>query len=97
LHICDIPEEVFYARHKNVLKLISKRGYAEEIGLFIAGKYYLHVWGSRSCSGYLAKLVGADDYLTFYCASSIYCMAAHELNPIYTAFLQADALDNQMW
>jgi len=97
LHICDIPEEIFYARHKNVLKLIKDKKYpADEVGLFIAGKYYDNVWASRSCSGYLARLLGAGDYMTFYCSGSIYFFSKHSLNPVYTEFIKADALDNHM-
>jgi hypothetical protein len=79
VHICDVPEEVFYARHKHVLSLIGKYD-ARSIGLLIAGKYYRDVWSSRSCSGTLSALVnsekiggnGEHDYMDFYCESSSY-------------------------
>jgi hypothetical protein len=97
LHLCDIPQEIFYARHKNVLKLIKDKKYpAEEVGLFIAGKYYDNVWASRSCSGYLAHLLNAGDYMTFYCSSACYFASKHSLNPVYTEFIKADTLDNHM-
>jgi hypothetical protein len=102
VHICDIPEEIFYARHKNVLKLITEQGYpADEIGLFIAGKYYSDVWNSRSCSGYLAYLLGISDndggaYMTFYCSSSSYFYSKNGLNDAYISFIKADELDNRM-
>ena len=71
LHICVIPEEVFYARHRNVLALIGKYDY-REIGSLIAGTYYDNLFGSRSCSGYLSRLLGHDDYMDFYCGGSNY-------------------------
>jgi hypothetical protein len=97
LHLCDIPEEVFYARHKNVMKLVTEQGYpADEIGLLIAGTYYSNVWGSRSCSGYLAKLmkVPGGSYMTYYLSSSSYFFSKNSENEVYVAFLKADALDN---
>ena len=71
VHICDVPKEVFYARHKHVLALIGKYTY-REIGTLIAGKYYDNLWGSRSCSGTLSRLLGGDDYMDFYCGGSDY-------------------------
>lgn len=97
LHLCDVPKEVFYSRHKNALKLITEKGLPpEDIGLYIAGKYYSHVWGSRSCSGYLAQLLGLKDYLTFYCMSSVYFFSVQYNENAYTQFVKADELDNQM-
>ena len=71
VHICDVPKEVFYARHKHALTLIGKYTY-REIGTLIAGKYYDNLWGSRSCSGTLSHLLGGDDFMDFYCGGSDY-------------------------
>jgi hypothetical protein len=98
VHLCDIPKEIFYARHKNALKLIPEYP-ANEIGLLIAGKYYSDVWSSRSCSGYLAYLLGIGNknggaYMEFYCSGSCYFFLKDNMNPVYLAFEEADKLDN---
>jgi hypothetical protein len=99
-HLCDIPKEIFYARHKNALALFPEYP-ANEIGLLIAAKYYSDVWSSRSCSGYLAYLVDignrdGDGYMEFYCSSSCYFFLKDNTNPTYQAFIKADELDNRM-
>jgi hypothetical protein len=71
LHICDVPKEVFYARHRNVLKLLDKYT-RREVGGAIAGTYYDMVGSSRSCSGYLSRLLGGNDYMEFYCEDGLF-------------------------
>jgi hypothetical protein len=99
LHICEIPKEVFYAKHRNALALIKDKGYdALDIGMLIAGKYYSDVWSSRSCSGYLSRLVGGNDYMDFYCGSSIYYSMINSPlkgNPILEDFKEADLKDEK--
>ena len=70
-HICDIPMDELKEKHKHTLSLIGKY-HSFQIGNLIAGKYYRDVWSSRSCSGTLSKLIGSDDYMDFYCGSSVY-------------------------
>lgn len=121
LHLCNIPEEIFYARHRNVLKLIEQyeplfRDWRHQsskkfIGLLLSGKYYDDVWSSRSCSGYLAHLVGIDNwnsgaYITFYCGSSDYYTIITEkdlpkkykrsVKKLVRDFNKADEQDNKM-
>jgi len=86
-HICDITIDALKKRHENALKLINKYD-PITIGLLIAGKYYDNVWNSRSCSAHLANLVGTNDYMDFYCSSSVYFIIQHN-NKLLSDFINS--------
>jgi hypothetical protein len=96
-HICDFSLDELRRRHANVLKLVSEYS-ARDVGLLIAGECYENVWGSRSCSGTLARLmeidVGDEDaYLWYYCSGSSYFDLVYYGDPLIEAFIKANDLD----
>lgn len=96
-HICDFTLEQLRKRHKNVLHLVGKYD-PVLIGLLLAGKYYDNVWGSRSCSGHLAELVGTNNYLDFYSSGSSYAIMSvyrRLSDPLFIDFEEADKLDRE--
>lgn len=74
-HEADLPElgelstVELVDRHRNVL-LLEKKWSARDLAVLLSGKYQ-GVWDSRSESGRIAALFGAD-YLLVYCAGSSY-------------------------
>lgn len=56
-------------RHRNFL-LLDKKWFCHDLAIYLAGQYK-DVWSSRSESGRIAGLFGAD-YLMVYCGSSSY-------------------------
>jgi hypothetical protein len=96
-HICDFTLEQLRERHKNVLRLVGKHE-PILIGTLLAGEYYGEAWGSRSCSGHLACLVGTNDYMDFYCGGSTYAIIKvfrPSSDPMLVDFEEADKLDRE--
>ena len=87
IHICNVPEEVFYARHKHTLSLIKDKGYnPSNIGILIAGKHYNHIWAAKTCDC-------CPDYLSHLVKSQ---RSFYRMGSLFYNFLIDCLLDNQM-